>query len=244
MNDDLIEIHALLRVEQELEALKAEAGDLAAAVKKRRDRVAQREAERSAAEAELVTAREAERALSRQVDDYTRKRDKTRQLIDSGTAPDYHAAERQLVGCQEVLDRLEGELLEAMDAREIIEARIEAAREGAGIEQARVRDALTRQSTRRPGVEARWKELAPERKAKRAAMPRDLLRRYDDLRGRQRPVLVTVTDGSCEHCHMRVPPHVIQNFDRGRLVTCSGCGCWVRTVVETDPEAGADEDED
>lgn len=242
MNEDLLEIRKLLRVETELEELKQRAGELAATVKKRRERVAQREAERDQALAELPEAKEAERVLQRRVEDYVRKRDKTQQLIDQGKAPDFLAAERQVKGCQDVIDRLEGELLEAMEARERVEARIAAAEEAISIEKARVRDALTRQSEKRPAIEARWKELAPLRKQRRADMAHDLLRRYDDLRTRKRPVLVSVVSGSCEHCHMSVAPNLIQSFDRGRLVSCKGCGCWLWEIVE--PEDAAPDDED
>jgi predicted nucleic acid-binding Zn-ribbon protein len=242
VNEDLLEIRKLLRVETELEELKQRAGDLAATVKKRRARVSLREGERDQAVSELPVAKEAERLLQRRVEDYVRKRDKTQQLIDEGKAPDFLAAERQVKGCQEVIDRLEGELLEAMEARERVEARIAAAEEAIGIEKARVRDALTRQSDQRPAIEQRWKELAPLRKQRRADMAHDLLRRYDDLRTRKRPVLISVVSGSCEHCHMSIAPNLIQNFDRDRLVACKGCGCWLWEVVE--PEDPAPDDED
>ncbi len=242
MNDELLEIHDLLKVEVELEALKAEAGALAASVKKRRARVGERESEEATAREDLKVVRRAELDLQRRLDDYVRQRDRTKDLIDTGRAPDFLAAERQVKGCQEVVDRLEGELLEAMEAREAVEKRIAVALEGVGIEKARVRDALERQRTRRPEVETRWKVIAPLRKERRGALAPDLLRKYDDLRGRSRPVLIKVIDGSCEFCHMRVQPNIIQNFDRDRLASCSGCGCWLREVVDTSPDSDADDE--
>ena len=83
MHVDLCGIRDLLAVDVELDTLKAEAAGLAASVRDAKAALA-------AAEVALETAKETrgeaikeERRLNRKLEDYTAKRDRTRELIDT-----------------------------------------------------------------------------------------------------------------------------------------------------------------
>lgn len=240
MHDDLLAIHDLLKVENEMMDLRKEAAELAARVKKARQRILDTEQQQAEEEAERAAIQEEERTLNRRIREYGTRRDRTQQLIDSGTG-DYHSAVAQLEELTGIIDRLEGELLEAIDRRERQETCIERTKELLVVAKGRAVTAAERQRVRRPEVEARYKVLAPLRKERTSALEGHLGQRYADLRARQRPVLVRAVNGSCEYCNMAVPPHYLAEIAGGtRVHTCRGCGCWFRDAVETDSEEADD----
>jgi len=244
MHDDLLAIHDLLKVENEMMDLRKEAAELAARVQKARRRIQKVQGQQQSEEAELGRIREEERTLNRRIRDYESRRDKTRTLINTGRG-DYQTATAQLKELEGILERLEGELLEVIERRERQEACIERTKELLSVAKGRAKTASEKQRDRRPEVEARFKTIAPLRKERTEAIKGHLGQRYADLRARKRPVLVRAVDGTCEFCNMAVPPHLLGEIWNGKRVhTCRGCGCWFRDAVETTPEAADEEAED
>jgi predicted nucleic acid-binding Zn-ribbon protein len=228
---DLCGVRDLLSVDREQDGLKAEAKALAAGLNSARAVHADAEAALVAAQETRAAAVKEERRLNRKLEDYISKRDRTRTLIDSGGAPDYATATKQLNQLIEIVDELEYSLLEQMEARELSErgeARAErvVAVAAEGVEQAR-----QAQRTRRPEIEARFGVLRGERTERWAALRGDEQSHYAGLRKRGTPVLVDVDGGVCSHCHVEPPPQTVVEVLRDRRVhTCRNCHCWFRQV--------------
>ncbi|MEC7948051.1 MAG: hypothetical protein VX265_10820 [Myxococcota bacterium] len=237
MHVDLCGIRDLLAVDTEQDALKSEAQALATALKDARARHDEAEEARAAAERARAGAVKQERTLNRSLEDYTSKRDRTRTLIDSGGAPDYGAAKKQLDQLVDIVDQLEIDLLEQFDAREEAE-RIEA-RAGLVLTELRerVEEAKVAQRRRRPEIEARYSALRSARVECWAALRSEQQSHYAGLRRKGAPVLVDVVDGACSHCHVEPPPQTVVEVLRERRVhTCRSCHCWFRDVRADDGE--------
>jgi predicted nucleic acid-binding Zn-ribbon protein len=237
MHEDLLAVHDLLKVENEMMDLRKEAAALASRVKKARMRIQKTEQQQAAEEAALSAIEDEERNHNRRIRECGARKDRTQKLIDSGSG-NYHSALAQLEELKGMIDRMESELLETIDKRERQEACIERTKELLVVAKGRAVTAAESQRMRRPEVEARYKVLAPLRKARTSSIDGHLGQRYADLRARQRPVLVRAVDGTCEFCHMSVPAHILAEIWGGKRVhTCRGCGCWFRDAVETEPDA-------
>jgi predicted nucleic acid-binding Zn-ribbon protein len=234
---DLCGIRDLLAVDREQDELKAEAKALAAGLTRARALHADAEAGLEAAKAARAAAVQEERRINRKLEDYTGKRDRTKQLIDSGGAPDFQTATKQLNQLIEIVDQLEYDLLEQMEARELAE-RGEARAERLLAEAAEsVERARAAQRTRRPEIEARFGELRGARPAHWGALRHDEQSHYTGLRQKGLPILVDVVDGACEHCHVEPPPQTVVEVLRERRVhTCRNCHCWFKDVQEPEGE--------
>ncbi len=241
MNAELLAIQDLLKVDLELDALKIEAAGLAERVVKSKQRIADLEAARSKEEAARLATVDAERRAQRERGDFIEKRDRTQQLIDRGQAPDYAVAEKQLKQLIDLVDRHDTLLLQAMEARERAEQRLARTDELLDVARARLRDAAEKQRVRRPEIEARHKELQGQKKDRRAGLSAERARQYDDLRSRERPVVVRVVEGACSHCHRATAAHEVQAMVKGLLVACRGCGCFFLEVAEA-PEPEEEDD--
>jgi predicted nucleic acid-binding Zn-ribbon protein len=236
MHDDLLAIHDLLKVENEMMDLRKEAADLAARVQKARRRIQKVQAQLQDEQAQLRKLEEEERVLNRRIREHRTKKEKTQGLIDTGRG-NYQTAVDQLNALSEIIDRLESELLELIESKERQGVCIERTEELISVAKGRAATATESQRDRRPEVEARFKVLAPLRKARTESLKGHLGQRYADLRARKRPVLVRAVDGSCDFCHMAIAPHVLGEISGGRRVhACRGCGCWFRDAVESEVE--------
>lgn len=234
MHVDLCGVRDLLAVDRELDALKAEATALAAAVRDAREALSRAETALEHAAADCSAAVQQERRLNRDLEDYTQKRDRTRDLIDSGGAPDFETATRQLEQLTDIVDRLESELLEQMDARERSEDAEASARQRRAEMTVAVDGARAAERARRPELESRYRELRGLRPGRWEALRHDEQGHYGGLRERGLPVLVDVVDGTCGHCHVEPPPQTVVEVLRERRVhTCRSCHCWFRDVQES-----------
>lgn len=233
MHVDLCGIRDLLAVDREQDALKAEAKALAAGLNQARTLHGDAESALEAAKQTRADATKEERRLNRKLEDYTGKRDRTKQLIDSGGAPDFATATKQLNQLIEIVDQLEYDLLEQMEARELAE-RGEARAERLLAEAAdAVEVARTAQRARRPEIESRFGELRAARPGRWAELRHDEQVQYTGLRKKGLPVLVDVVDGACAHCHVEPPPQTVVEILRERRVhNCRNCHCWFRDVQE------------
>lgn len=228
MHPDLVAISNLWQIDHRNDQLRAEHEGLASAVraadtalKAAEARLAELDARR---DANTQTARRNDRELA----DYADKRDRTRKMIETGTAPDYAAAERQLAQVLEIVDRLETAALELMEgaeamaterlvaAREVEDARraLTAAREALGARDAPIRSELTELIAARPPVAD--------------ALPHEYRAAYAQLRQRKRPALVNTKDNMCQGCQTKIPAQRCVETALARAVhTCPGCQGWL-----------------
>ncbi len=244
MHEDLLKIHDLLKVENEMMDLRKEAAELAARVQKSRTRIQKVQQQLHSEEAELKRIQDEERTQNRRIREHEARRDRTQELINTGKG-DYQTAVAQLDELNGLIDRFETELLGIIERRERQEACIDRTKELLSVAKGRAVTATESQRTRRPEVEARFKVLAPLRKERTAAIEGHLGQRYADLRARKRPVLVKSIDGTCEFCNMAVPSHFLAEIWGGRRIhNCRGCGCWFVDAIDTQAPPKDEEDED
>ena len=243
MNQELLDIRDLAKADLEMDALKAEAGALAKAVRDLRARDAAQQAQADTLDAALAAARDTELALQRRMKDFQAKATRTQQLMDEGKASDYAAAEKQLSQLLELADQAETQLLEAMEAREEIEAQIATlvhARKQTAVE---LDAARAHEAERRPSISARYSKLKPIREARMEAVQLHHRSRYNDLRRKEIRPVVDIIDGTCGGCHMEPPPQVANDIANGstRINNCRGCGAFFFEVRTTEPD---EEEED
>lgn len=228
MHADLVQISNVWQCDVRIDALKAEHEGLNRTIKSAEAALVAADAAVAAGQAALAAAKTAERTNARELDSYTEKRTSTREMINTGTAPDYAAAERQLANVIARIDTLETagiELLDALEAAGDVLKAAEKARKDAVEALAAAKSALTaRDAPLRkelgeilPRREAAWEELHPE-----------LRPLYFDMRRKKKRALVNVVEKTCSVCSTFVPPQVWLDTESGKEAhRCTGCGGWL-----------------
>jgi predicted nucleic acid-binding Zn-ribbon protein len=172
--------------------------------------------------------RKEERASARNLDEYAQKRDATRQMIDTGTAQDYDAAQRQLENCLRLVDELETKGLELLDRLDAAEAAQQRASRTLAEAEAVLVEARARLAARDTPIRAELAQALQDREAAWGAVRPEHRGPYNDLRRRKRRALVNTLDGNCAQCAMRIPPQRIVEVQLDRAVhTCPGCQGFV-----------------
>lgn len=228
MHADLVQISNVWQSDVRIDALKAEHEGLNRAIKSAEAALVAADAAVVTGQAALAAAKTAERTNTRELDSYTEKRASTREMINTGTAPDYAAAERQLANVIARIDTLETAGIELLDALEAAgdglkaaeKTRTDAAEALAAAKAAlAARDAPLRKELGEilPRREAAWEELHPE-----------LRPLYFDMRRKKKRALVNVVEKTCSVCSTFVPPQVWLDTESGREAhRCTGCGGWL-----------------
>jgi len=228
MHPDLVAISNLWQIDHRNDVLRAEHEGLSLAV--RTADAAQRAAE--ARLVELDVQREANVAATRKNDrelaDYAEKRDRTRKMIETGTAPDYAAAERQLAQVLDIVDRLETTALEHMEVAEsLVSARLVASRELDEARRALV-ESRAALAARDADIRAELTALIAKRPPFFDALPHEHRGGYAQLRQRKRPALVNTKDNMCQVCQTKIPAQRCVETALARAVhTCPGCLGWL-----------------
>lgn len=166
-----------------------------------------------------------ERAVMRKLDSYRNRVRTTKAMLDAGKAPDYRLAEQQLRACTEIVDQLETEALEQMEARDEAEAALAAAE--AAVEQTRAaaEAAVAHERARLPLIDAALAELDLARPALEAALPIEQKGAFRAVRTRGRSAVAPLRDGACALCNFGAPSQVVNEIvGHHRVHTCRNCG--------------------
>lgn len=237
MHEHVLIARDLWKLDAAIDAARAALAELGAAERQAAAEVERSEQALARARAELQRLGEEERALYRRLDDYTRRRDATRAMIDEGRAPDFLAAERQYEQCAEIVDDIETALLEMMESRDEVEGRIARGEIRLKLARQSLAEARARRVEEEPRRRAEIEALSVRCADRRALLPDDLREHYDDLRRRRQAPLADIRDGACDACHVTVPAQVQLEVKLGRRPhTCRACGRILVEVVE-DEEA-------
>jgi uncharacterized protein len=145
-------------------------------------------------------------------------------LQQSRNTKDFAAANREVENKRRMISEREEELLKVIGAMDTTRAQlaqrekdVEALREHVLTEEAAV-------AARTAEVTAELQEQEAGREAIASQVPRDLLRRYEQVQRRRGVALVPVVDGSCKGCFMSLPPQLNNIIARGTsLETCPSC---------------------
>lgn len=228
MHPDLVAISNIWQCDARIDVLKAEHEGLHRAIKDSEAAVIGADAALTAAQSALTTVKTAERANTRELDDYSQKKKATQQLIDTGTAPDYAVAQRQLASVGVRIDTLENSGLELIDAVESAQRVLREA-EAAKVQAA---SALTAAGAalkaRDAPIRKELGEILPRREVAWGALHPELKPQYFDQRRKKKRALVLVIEKACSQCSTFVPPQVWLDTEAGREAhRCTGCGGWI-----------------
>ncbi len=139
---------------------------------------------------------------------------------------EYKVLNREVSGLEAKIKGLEDREIEIMEAVE------QAKQEESGIKtelakaEGSVNGEFQQLDERKTKLEAEVQQLQLDRQGLAANIPEDWLSRYNRVMENRKDVaLVSVEKNSCGGCHMKLPPHVLQDIKRAdAIITCSFCG--------------------
>ena len=162
-----------------------------------------------------------------------------RQLNDVKTNVAYSALLTEIQGTKRAIGELEDEILEEMERREAIEARM--GEIDVELEQKRVAaaDRLKELDDESGFVQREIDALESRRQGLVVDVDPGLYGLDDRLRrGRRFPALVPLKGHACGACHGRLPPQIVREITHdGSLHPCENCGVLI--YVELEAPAGA-----
>jgi len=167
---------------------------------------------------------ERNRSLSR----YIERRDRAARLLEGGQALDFVSVQKQVDQCGEHVDRLESEILDLMEQREMLVekgAELEGRSESLMDEKGRAHQKwVVDGRIIRAEIDAVW----PERQALHHKLNRELATKYDGFRTRSLVPVAVIGEEACTQCHVVVQGQMRIEVNSGRrLHTCRGCGRWL-----------------
>ena len=216
MHEELFVIRDLNRIDMDIKHARAELAGMIAGVRASTDSVIAQKVVLGESEAALTALREAERRLNRRMEEYVIRRDRTKEMIDEGRAPDFLSARRQLEQCTAIVDELEVEVLEHMEQREEMETRIATLIEQ--LERTRQEDQAGRDryAEASPGLKAQVAELTTQRPALLERLNPDHRRIYENHHRLGRAALTHLEGKVCQSCSQESPPQVIMEVEHGK----------------------------
>ncbi len=228
MHQDLVAISNVWQCDARIDVLKAEHEGLNRAIKEAEAALLAADAALTAAQSALATVKAADRANTRELDDYTKNRRSTQQMIDTGTAPDYAAAQRQVASLSARIDSLENAGLELIEGVERAQEALAAAERTRLQATATLAAATAALKSRDTPIRKELGEILPRREAAWVALDADLKPQYFDQRRKKKRALVLSIDRTCSQCSTFVPPQVYLDVEAGREAhRCTGCGGWL-----------------
>jgi hypothetical protein len=178
------------------------------------------------AEAELAALERRQRELDAQLTDAeTKMKDRRMRIARIRNDKELGLVRREIDALKEVTSAAETELLMLMEQGEQRRTAVEAARQAlAAVEAARASEAEEFEATV-ARVTSVIETDRSQRDALLATVDADLHRRYELLFSRRGGVaVVVVRGGTCQGCHMHVPPQLLNQIQRNEQVfLCPSC---------------------
>ena len=158
-------------------------------------------------------------------DDGHRIKKSKNKLMAVGNSKEYHAMMREM-DSMEKLNRLrEEERIAVMEeftrqdtAMQELEAEVAGLMEGYDAKKATLDERIAK-------AQSRLDALSKRRNKAGKVVPPPILGRYEFIRSRiEHPVIVSVTDGICGGCHIRIPPQSYNELQKGKqILGCPNC---------------------
>jgi uncharacterized protein len=138
---------------------------------------------------------------------------------------------REAASAQEELAHRRGELNATEDAVLAAMERTESAHAAVVVAQERLTAAEQERARRVPALKAEGREVTARARALQArhaalaaALPADLLARYQRLHAAHPPAVVAIRGGTCSGCGVTVPTSLQQRVAAGEIIQCLSCG--------------------
>jgi len=231
VHPDTARIAALWEIDHAIEGLKNEIKRLYADVEAAKVAIVEAETALATREKELAAAKEHERALSRKLAMYVGQRDRTKEMLDTGTAPDYGAAKKQYEQCAAIADETESELLEAMQGSETATTTRDAATALVAAEKQRLANAQEIRKSRDHGLRVELESKAPVREERWKGLHPDDRTQYANLIRLGKEPIAEIRGKTCFACHTEVGPQVRTEIAQAKAShRCRGCQRWLIAV--------------
>ncbi len=181
-------------------------------------------ARQTSTQADLDRIRANERQVMRKLDSYRKRIKTTRVMIDTGKAPDYRLAARQLESCIEIADDLETQALELWEQREEAEEALQQASDARADAQQALESATTNVEKRSPAIRTELAALAQSLPALEKAVPSAHKGAIRMLRSRGRSLVSQMHNGSCTLCNYAASQQSVNEIEgHHRVHQCRNC---------------------
>lgn len=228
MHADLVAISNLWHIDSANDRLRAEHDALTTAIRSADAALKEAEAAATASVAHRESVRQATRKNDRELADYVDRRDRTRAMIDGGSAPDYEAAERQLAQSLEIVDRLESAALDLMEATEAADRGSLEARKTVERSQVALSTGREALAARDASIRSELTKLIAERLPVADLLPIEFRAQYAQQRQRKKSALVNTDGNVCKTCQTIIPTQRLLETAIFRAAhVCPGCGGWL-----------------
>jgi predicted nucleic acid-binding Zn-ribbon protein len=214
---------------EKLQALKADLTKVEAMLERERQQLADTEKFRRDQEFELKSS-EGNAAKSKN------------KLSGVKTGKDYMAAQREIETTRKTIAEREEEILKLTEAIEANRQKVTAHE----ADVAQLRDVVSKEETATNGkIDELRAKIAAEKGARDASAARvdpNVLKKYSAIRMRRGLAVVPVVKGTCQGCHMKIPPQLFIMLQRGTAIeTCPTCAriiYWDEIMKEQKLEDG------
>ncbi|MFW6323436.1 MAG: zinc ribbon domain-containing protein [Desulfovibrionales bacterium] len=157
-------------------------------------------------------------------DDFKIKKSKNKLMMVENTK-EYHAMLREMDNLEKMNRMREEEMASLAEELTIQEAELERVseeHEQTSLELQEKRSALEDQLEE---CNKKIKKLNKKREKARKTIPAPILGRYEFIRSRiNNPVIVSVTEGVCDGCHISIPPQSYIELQKGQqILSCPNC---------------------
>ena len=190
------------------------------------------------AKQQLADNQNARRAVEKDVAVHQGRLSKFReQAMAVKTNQEYHAIQHEIAHAQEEIKTLEDRMLERMLEADDLAAAVKTS-EGALTAEQKAADADRKaMKAEHVALHAAIEQMAGERTSIVAALPSELLARFELVASRRNGVAVAeAKDGICTICHVRLRPQVFNTVRRNEeIVQCESC----QRVLYFDPAPAA-----
>ena len=137
---------------------------------------------------------------------------------------EYMATQRELETTRKLAQEREDEVLKLLGAIEESKKNIAAHEADVGV----IREAVAKEEAASRGEITKLEaQLAEERRGREqvaAEVRPDVMRRYASIRMKRGLAVVPVKNGTCQGCHMNIPPQLYNMLQRGQSIeTCPNC---------------------
>jgi predicted nucleic acid-binding Zn-ribbon protein len=226
MNADLERVIALQRLDSAVDAAKKKLADEPEREKALDARLEAAKQQVAAAKAQLTQNQGARRDIEKELALHQGRLSKFReQAMAVKTNQEYHAIQHEIAHAQEEVKTLEDRMLERMLEADDLAAAVKTSEGALGAEQKAVDADRRAMKTEHAALQAAIEQMAGERTSIVAALPSELLARFELVASRRNGVAVAeAKDGICTICHVRLRPQVFNTVRRNEeIVQCESC---------------------
>jgi len=226
MNADLERVIALQRLDSAVDAAKKKLADEPEREKGLDARLEAARQQVAAAKAQLTQNQGARREIEKELALHQGRLSKFReQAMAVKTNQEYHAIQHEIAHAQEEIKTLEDRMLERMLEADDLAAAVKTSEGALTAEQKAVDADRKAMKTEHVALEAAIEQMARERASIVAALPSELLARFELVASRRNGVAVAeAKDGICTICHVRLRPQVFNTVRRNEeIVQCESC---------------------